>query len=130
MQEKKVESPKPSEILTNDDDIFQQPYLGDDINLEDYSRQEFHDYDADLFNEVKKKHKQIEWKFIHWVKLISILLVAIVATAIVFVYFCHLVFPDNWCWLSPERLEILKNSAISISTGLVVGIALSVLHDI
>nr|DAX39992.1 MAG TPA: hypothetical protein [Caudoviricetes sp.] len=57
-------------------------------------------------------------------------MVAIVATAVVVVYFCHLIFPDSWCWLSSERLEILKNSAISISTGLVVGIALSLLHDI
>lgn len=130
MPEKKIESPNPSEIDPVDDLPFQQPYFGEGTNLEDYQFLEFRDVDSELFEKVKKKHKQIEWKFIHWVKLASILMVAIVATAVVVVYFCHLVFPDSWCWLSSERLEILKNSAISISTGLVVGIALSLLHDI
>lgn len=113
-----------------DEDLFLPPYVEGNVNLGDFQPQQVHDVDSDLFEELKKKHRQTEWKWLHWIKLIAMGVVAVVATAVVLVYFLHLLLPDTWCWLSENRLEVLKNSAISIATGLVVGIALSMLHEV
>ena len=82
---------------------------------------------SDLYNVAELK--KTERKVIHDIKVRLFKLLALSAGAIVASYVWNLVMPDSWCWLSPDRMQLLKDQALSILTGLGVGLVLSLMHE-
>ena len=80
-------------------------------------------YDVTL--EIKKTERKVVHKIRVWLYRV----LAISAMLIIGTYVLNLVLPECVCWLSPERMLLLKDQALSILTGLGVGLVLSLLHD-
>lgn len=112
------------------EEIFEfQPDLHAEFSSDISYANGLQDPDVNSYENLRKEHKKSEWSILHKIKVGAMVLVATVGMIVIAVYFFHLVAPENWCWLTGDRLELLKNTAISITTGLGVGIALTLLHD-
>lgn len=95
------------------------------------SETEIHqDPDRNNYESIKSSHKRTEWSCLHWIKIGLMVFVSMVTLGIVGVYFFHLIAPDKWCWLSPNRLDALKDHSLSVASGLVVGLAITLIHEL
>lgn len=88
------------------------------------------DPDKQSYQKFKEVHKRTEWSCLHWIKIGLMVFVSMVTLGIVGVYFFHLIAPDKWCWLSPNRLDALKDHSLSVASGLVVGLAITLIHEL
>lgn len=83
--------------------------------------------DVDL-DQDRKIHKKQESSITHWIKIIFLIVVALLGTVLLVIYFLHLVLPDHYLWLSDARLSNLRGQAVSIVSGVAVGLAINLIN--
>lgn len=77
-------------------------------------------YNEDLDTEVKNEEKiQIinEKKLIFYLKKVAIIICFGSLIAILITYIFHLIFPNNWRWLSENNISEIKTIAVAIVSG-------------
>lgn len=77
--------------------------------IELYAKQDLNTYD------LEKHYKRVHCKLRHNIFFWAVIIVSIIFTVIVLIYFWHLLTP--WRWLMPEELENIKHLAMSICVG-------------
>lgn len=85
--------------------------------------------DSDPDSKLEKIHKQQESGFFHWVKIIFMGLVVVLAGILIVTYFLHLVTPRSWHWLDTNQLGSLKDQFLSIVSGVVVGVVITYIKE-
>ena len=97
--------------------IIRPSNISDEFSADDVKE------DVDL-DQDRKIHKKQESSITHWIKIIFLVVVALLGTVLLIIYFLHLVLPDHCLWLSEVRLSNLRGQAISIVSGVAVGLAI------
>lgn len=101
------------------------------INPVSESETEIHqDPDRNNYESIKSSHKRTEWSCLHWIKIGLMIFIFVVTVLVVSIYFFHLLAPEQWCWLEKDRLSLLKDHSLSIASGLIVGLATTVIHEL
>lgn len=101
--------------------IIRPSNIGEESSVDDVKE------DVDL-DQDRKIHKKQESNITHWIKIIFLVVVAILGASLLVIYFLHLILPDHWLWLSETRLSNLRGQAISIVSGVAVGLAINLIN--
>ena len=89
-----------------------------------FSRYDYQDVDKE------SNHQKInEIKVKSWLKIVSFILVVVIAFAYTIVYTLHALLPKEIRWLLPEDLADIKNFVVSIVSGVLTAVVLSYFYD-
>lgn len=89
------------------DDADARMAMGGDPEHEGFFRR-----DAD--NELYEK---LEAGALHWIKIVAILFIPVLAGACVLVYVLHILLPESCRWLCEDDLSALRSVSVSVLTG-------------
>lgn len=102
---------------------MEKPQLDDDdarVSMgSEPERDSFFDPDRD-----KALYEKLEAGVLHWVKLIAILFIPLLASACVLVYVLHILLPEGWRWLREEDLSSLRSLSVSVLAGVISSVAI------